>query len=223
MKIGIFGHSDALYRESRYIKTPASILAAAFPDDQIDWFGVGFCSSERLLLTLQKHKNYDLYFLFHTNHTKVYCPAWNKDARAIDLRKCLINADFKEKFIKTLERTGNDSPLMNEFNFDKELLDNKILMNRWIGALLQIRGFCIDKKTIHIYSDQVKINILSEFYHSNQISNYLKEHRKSKEKAELSAEGFYHNLSHTHRESHYERFSALLCDEINKFKELSSQ
>lgn len=219
MKIGIFGHSDALYRESRYIKTPASILAAAFPDDQIDWFGVTFCSSERLLLTLQKHKNYDLYFLFHTNHTKVYSPGWNKDARAIDLRKCLINADFKEKFIKILERTGNDSPLMNEFNFDKELLDNKILMNRWVGALLQIRGFCMDKKTIHIYSDQVKINILSEFYHSDQISNYLIEHRKSLDKVELSGDTYHSNS----RESHYERFSALLCNEINKFKELSSQ
>ena len=219
MKIGIFGHSDAVYRKSDHIKTPASILAAAFPDDQIDWFGVSYCSSERLLLLLQKHKNYDLYLIFHSDHTKVYCPAWNKDALAFELRKCITNADFKEKFIKKLERTGNDSSLMNELNFDKALLDNKILMNRWVGALLQIRNFCTDKKTIHIYSDQIIINILNDFYHSNQISNYLKEHRKSLDKIEQSGDT-YHSTS---RELHYERFSALLCNEINKFKELSSQ
>lgn len=219
MKIGIFGHSDALYRKSVHMKTPASILAAAFPNDQIDWFGFGYCSSERLLLILQKHKNYDLYLIFHSDHTKVYCPAWNKDSSAFELRKCITNADFKEKFIKTLERTGNDTSFMNEFNFDRGLLDNKILINRWVGALIQIKNFCKGKNTIHIDFDQAINNMLSEFYHSNQISNYLKEHRKRLDKAELSADTYVH----TYRELHYERFSALLCNEINKFKELSSQ
>lgn len=223
MKIGIFGNSDAVYRKKVLYDTPASILAAVFPDDQIDWFGVPYCSSERLLLILQKHTKYDLYFMFHTNYDKVYSPLWNKDSLASDLRKCSRNALFKEKYLKILESRGNDISSINDAFFDQLLVSNQVLMNRWIGALSQIRNFCKNKNTIHIYSDTdlKKRNIFSDFYHAEQVTKYL----INRKKHDMNDIDFLEQPVQTGekaRESHYKKFGYLLCDEINKFKQLSS-
>lgn len=223
MKIGIFGNSDAVYRKKVKYETPASILAAVFPDDQIDWFGVPYCSSERLLLMLQKHTNYDLYFMFHSNYDKVYCPFWNKDSYASDLRKCSRNPVFKEKFLKILQSQGNDISSVNDSIFDELLVSNQVLMNRWVGALFQIRNFCKDKKTIHIYSDTNinERNIFSEFYHAEQITKYLM-NRKKHDMNDIDSLGQPIQTGRTVRELHYKKFGDLLCIEINKFKQLSS-
>jgi len=219
MKIGIFGNSDAMYRKNVNYETPASILAAVFPDDQIDWYGVPYCSSERLLLILQKHTKYDLYFMFHSNYDKVYSPLWNKDSQAADLRKCLKNALFKEKYLKILESRGNDISLINDALFDQLLVSNQVLMNRWLGALYQIRNFCKNKNTIHIYSNTNR-NIFSDFYHAEQVTEYLIYRKKH----DLNDIDLLEQPIQTGEklELHYKKFGDLLCDEINKFKQLSS-
>lgn len=146
MNIGIFGHSDANYRYPDFWNYPnkCTILKDHYGDThQIDWHGVGCCSTERLLYLLQKHRNYDLYFIFLTTHEFVFCPGARRDFSDSDLRKWVkgIKLDPVLHIIdKDYAKAYSEIWSLNE----------KQQRNRWLGSLIMINDFCSNHNVIQV-------------------------------------------------------------------------
>lgn len=215
MRIGIFGHSDAVFRTSvkNGYRNVGDIVADTFPNDQIDWFGVGQCSAERLLLLLEKHKNYDFYLIFHSNYSYMYCPSWNKDAHVSDMTRAAKNKKTEKTYYEMLQSTGNSvdswSPMIINW-----IPDKKVLLNRWIGTTLLINKFCLGKNTKHVYMDFRTTKFLNKDLVSHKLSKYLLNRKNWQEEHRFDS----HTIDKHDKEIHINLFSNLICEEIQCFK-----
>tara|TARA_B100001093_G_scaffold344700_1_gene329442 strand:+ start:380 stop:1006 length:627 start_codon:yes stop_codon:yes gene_type:complete len=144
----MFGHSDAQYKPQEKFDFPirTTILKDHYNGvHQIDWFGVGCCSAERLLNLLQKHRNYDLYFLFLLSSEYIFCPQAKRD--------------FKASIIESYAKTGDLRIDRNLYLLDRSYakaysemwaVSKQQAKNRWIGSLILINNFFKDRNAILI-------------------------------------------------------------------------
>ena len=211
MRIGIFGHSSAYYNISSDYKTKCELLAERFPDDQIDWYGAFVCSTERMLSKLQKHRNYDLYILFHLGWQQVYIPGFRDgDLETADIRKCARDGNFLKKRIQ--RRQVEDFDLMQTYFegfVNLWLPSDRELINRWVGAFTLINLFCKDKNVIHVgrkdivdLKNMIKIGNFSESLTEAQIQHDIHIQK---------------GITYSHAEMEL-MFANVMEEEINKFK-----
>lgn len=212
MKIGIFGHSTAYYEIRDEWKTKCELLAERFPDDQIDWHGAFVCSTERMLSKLQKHRNYDLYILFHIGWRQVYIPGFKEgDLDRYDIKKCAEDKNFIKKRIQ--RRQVQDFELTQTYfeGFVNLFLpSNQELINRWVGAFTLINLFCKGKNVIHVGRkvDVVDIkNMIKIGYYSEPLTKAQQHHDWAIHKG--------NKYSHEEMEL---MFADAIEEEINKFK-----
>jgi len=167
MKIGIFGHSAAVYETVKPThKTKPFLLQQRFPDDQINWHGVMMCSSERLLSLLHKHRNYDLYILFHIGWQSIFHPGWeNNDIDIKDLRKCSRELKFLDKRLREYQKLEDPELLRKYFEGYSKLYlpSNRDLMNRWIGTFFCINQFSKGRNVYHVGCKTVDIKKMIKY------------------------------------------------------------
>ena len=177
MKIGIFGHSAAVYEKPNdEYETKPVLLKNRFPDDQIDWHGVMMCSSERLLSLLEKHKNYDLYFLFHIGWQCIYHPGWEKNDLDIkDIRKCSRDSDYLIDRVRTHQIFDEDPELLKKYleGYCKLYLpSNRDLINRWVGTFFSINQFSKNRNVYHVGRKDIDIKKMVKFgTYSEKLTN----------------------------------------------------
>jgi hypothetical protein len=211
MRIGIFGHSTAAYNISSDYKTKCELLAERFPNDQIDWYGAFVCSTERMLSKLQKHRNYDLYFLFHLGWQQVYIPGWGQgDLETADIRKCARDADFIKK--RTRKGVVEDFELTRTYFegfVNLWLPSDRELINRWVGAFTLINLFCKDKNVIHVCrKDVADIRNMIKFGHISEPMTVAQIHHDTHIQKGIK-------FSHAEMEL---MFADVMEEEIKKFK-----
>lgn len=166
MKIGIFGHSRAIYKKRSYVHYSERVNTH-FPEYQINWYGATTSSIERLVYSIQKHSS-DLYIIMHNVSYCVYCPDWPRDFPADELFK----KSRRDQLLKDCERE-NIAVNTEELDAYKKFYNNREDLN-YIAYLLLMKGLLVDKNIIHVsmYGQQEK-RIFKGDYFSEKIATEL--------------------------------------------------
>jgi hypothetical protein len=151
MKIGIFGHSSAVWRD--YPNSRCLLLQNQFPNYQINWYGVPDSSEDRILKLVSKYKSFDLYIVFHSSKEYVYCPFLNRDFNIYDLKKAATNDSHFQKFKERSERYSGYIPELQQIIKTYTsfwLPDQKDLELRFKSNLILLSNALKNKNTIHV-------------------------------------------------------------------------
>lgn len=166
MKIGIYGHSKAVYKKRSYIHYSERVNAH-FTEHQINWYGTNCSSIERLVYSVQKHTS-DLYIIFHTAPYYVYCPQWSRDFPSDTL--------FKQSYRHILEETcKNEGIELNLADVDgyKKFYNEKRDLNH-TAYLFLMKGLLVGKNVIHVVMHgQQEKRIFKGDYFSDRIANVV--------------------------------------------------
>lgn len=150
MKIGIFGHSSAAWKD---YPSRCLLLQNQFPNYQINWYGVPDCSEDRILKLVSKYKSFDLYIVFHSSKEYVYCPFLNRDFNMYDLKKAASDNKFFIDFERRTERTSGHIPNLQQIIKTYTsfwLPDQKDLELRFKSNLILLSYALQNKNTIHV-------------------------------------------------------------------------
>ena len=173
MKIGIFGHSKAVYKKRSYVHYTERINNY-FSQHQINWYGTQCTSVERLAYSISK--NYcDLYIILHTALDYVYCPGWSRDFPADVLFKAMRTEKGWERFLLNCERysISYNNNLFENLDFFKNIFYDKNRHLNFIANLFLIKSLLVGKKAIHVRHNGEEVKVFRNDYFSKSIEQTL--------------------------------------------------
>ena len=178
MKIGIFGHSNARYKNpSGKVRQVPKIVQNHFPNHQINWYGVGDSSQDRTVKLVKKHKSFDLYIIFHSTAHYVYCPFHTKDFHIHDLKKAAIDDDFFLEFKKRSELHAGDIPELQQIikSYITFWLPDQIDLELRLRAnLILLKMLLKNNNVVHVAAHYPSIkNLINYGNHSQTLSSLI--------------------------------------------------
>jgi len=177
MKIGIFGHSNARYKNtSGNVRKVCLLVQDHFPNYQINWYGVADSSQDRTVKLVQKHKSLDLYIILHSTAQYVYCPFHRKDFHIHDLKKAALDDDFFIKFKKQSELHIGDIPDLQQIiksYITWWLPDQKDLELRYKANLILLKMILKNKNVVHVATHYPAIKTLLNYGRYSKALSHL--------------------------------------------------
>lgn len=177
MKIGIFGHSAAKYRNHKNGDHYSQLVNAHFINHTINWYGFMCSSLERIVYQVNKHKNFDLYVIFHTDPFFLYFPGWSRDFSTHEVSDALSSDKGWQRFltkIKNYPDVGATNNLNDKLEFFKDVIYNERINSlRYHSNLFLLKSLLANKKTIHIKHSGHEAKIFDKHYFSTKIAGLL--------------------------------------------------
>jgi hypothetical protein len=178
MKIGIFGHSIAIYNNHKTGDHYSQLVNAHFPEHTINWYGFFSSSLERIIYQVDRHKNLDLYVIFHTHKNNLYFPGWYRDLDDTTFFNALKSEVGWRRFLFSLRHGVNtglvDPEKMKDFiKFYKDVMFDKRMMElRYNSNLFLLKSLLHGKKTIHVECSGLEKRIFKNDYFSSSLQPY---------------------------------------------------
>ena len=136
------------------------------------------CSSlERIIYQVSKHKNFDLYVIFHTDPFFLYFPGWSRDFPTHVVSDALSSDKGWQRFLIDIERYPDVSAtdnLRDKLKFFKNVIyDEKMNSLRYHSNLFLLKSLLADKKTIHIKHSGHEVKIFNNHYFSTEVAGLM--------------------------------------------------
>jgi len=174
MKIGIFGHSKALFKSNKSYCHYSERVNEALSDHQVNWYGVQCCSVDRLVYNISNHSNFDLYMIFHTRADNLYCPGWEIDVPASVLFKALKTEKGLQVLYKHHQRDNIPNIDLDAIRYFKNVYyDDKRELN-YLSKLFLMKSLLINKNVIHVSCyGGVEKQIFKNDYFANELQTVI--------------------------------------------------
>lgn len=178
MKIGIFGDSSASWRESNNWGYPSycEIVRDHFSSDTISWHGANTGSLQRTIKNLTRHKNLDLYIIFHSAPDYIYCPGWKRDFSLDEIKQAASDRSRLDWFEKTLKTHGShcDDLKIKLKSWVEIWNDEKIMQLNFIAGLQLFNKILQNKTVLHIPRSKVEKEIIRVGTFNDTLRTYVK-------------------------------------------------
>ena len=174
MKIGIFGHSRARFRNWKDGGHYSQKVDKHFSNYQINWYGYMTSSLERIVFEIDKHKNFDMYVIFHTDPYYLYFPGWPRDFPHDVFLDAVKSEKGYNHFLSCCERYDiNLDNIKDRILFYKDVIYNsKIIFLKYYSNLYLLRSLIKNKKTIHIKYTGFETKIFKDDYFSEPLASF---------------------------------------------------